>query len=83
MKFTKVAVPGGMDYVFTGAGIDQLAEMCKISCSEMAAKSGSKFSHTSGNGYVVLSVRGTNTGNCCDDVVQTALVTSGIAQAQS
>jgi len=83
MKYTKVAVPGGMDYVFTGAGIDQLNEMCKVSCSETAAKAGSKFSHSSGNGYVVLSVRGEKTGSCCDDVVQTALVTSGVAQAQS
>lgn len=80
MHYTKVQVPGGVDYVFTGSGIEKLASMCEVSCSAAAAQSGATFSRTEGRGYIVLSLRGKDVTPACDAVVQTALNTSGLGE---
>lgn len=83
MAYTRLDVPGGVDYVFTGNGIDQLSTLCAKSCSDTAMKTGNRFAMASGEGYVVLSVRGDNSNNCCTQVLETALTTSGAGSRQS
>ena len=81
MQYTKVAVPGGVDYIFTGNGVEKLSNMCNVSCTNTAAQNGLTFSHTEGAGYVVVSVRGNGADTACDSVVHTALMTSGVGEA--
>ncbi|MCA9726960.1 MAG: hypothetical protein KC729_04700 [Candidatus Eisenbacteria bacterium] len=82
MNFIRLDVPGGVDFVFTGQGVDKLSKACSYSCSNVAAAKGSRFALAEGNGYVVLSVRGEDAASCCGEVVEMAFATSGAGGPQ-
>lgn len=78
MNFIRLDVPGGVDFVFSGAGVDKLTQACSSTTSAVAAEHGTRFAMTKGDGYVVLSVRGDDAASCCGEVVETAFATSGV-----
>jgi hypothetical protein len=78
MSFIRLDVPGGVDFVFSGKGIEKLSQACATSTSAVAAEHGSRFAMTQGDGYVVLSVRGEDAASCCGEVVETAFAGAGI-----
>jgi len=78
MSFIRLDVPGGVDFVFSGKGVEKLSQACATSTAAVAEKHGSRFAMTKGDGYVVLSVRGEEAASCCGEVVETAFAGAGI-----
>lgn len=76
VTFTRIKVPGGVDFVFAGEGIADFADGCCGTGSKVLKAEGNTISMIHGGQYLVISVRGEQTDNTCDQKLQKMIQTA-------